>query len=78
MAGALEDLEAAAGHLGMGTMGVFHRDDPVGIAPNQHRGNLVDEVEPTGGVDALSSMVHHGAQRVEEGSTNGRFGERTV
>src|SRR4051812_49733819 len=54
VAGVREDLQAAAGHLGMGGTTVGDRDDRVALAPDDQHRQVLGEVEPIEGGDALT------------------------
>ena len=63
------------GHELVGDVGVAHGDDLVAVAPDDHRGHLVGEVEAVAGADALAGDVDHGADRVDEGPLGPHVGE---
>ena len=74
----LEDRQPAGRHRTVRLMGVFDRDDPVVGAPHQQRRDLVHEVEPVAGADPLATVVHDGAQGVDERAADVSVGEAGV
>src|SRR5215213_3040114 len=67
VAGVLEDLQAAAGKLGVGLAGVLDGDDRVVLAPDDEEGQGFGEVELVEGRDALALHSNDGAEGGDEG-----------
>ena len=61
-----EDLESTARNQLVRAAAVVKRDDRVLLAPDQHRRDLLGEVEEVTGVDPLSLRVDDRARRVNE------------
>ena len=66
MAGVLEDLEAAAGELGVGPAGVLDGDDRVVFAPDDQQRQGFGQVEAVEGGDPLALGADDRAQGGEE------------
>ena len=54
VAGAVEDLQAAARHAPMGDRGVLDGDEWIPAAPDDQRGDHLCQVQPVGGVHPLT------------------------
>ena len=65
VAGAGEDLEAAAGHGGVGHLGVADRDDAVVVAPDDQRRHGLGQVAAVEHGDDLAPPVDRRAERAD-------------